>query len=493
MTGTISRTARFHSAADSAAPSASNAWMRRYRDRLRLTDAIIVTGATLLAVWARSAFGAPFALDASPAERIGIPVLLAGLWVLCLSVFRTRAAHVIGVGAVEYRRVLNATATAFGMTAAVAIIAETTDARWYLAVAAPLGAACLLLCRWAWRRWLFAQRRSGRFLSRAIVVGFPNDVEYVAGQILHNAGAGFEVVGLAIDTTSAELEIGGTRLAVVSDLAGAADAAAALQADAVIVSGQYGAGSNAIRQLGWQLEGTATELVVSSRLTDVAGPRIHFRPVEGLPLLHVEIPTFDGWRHSMKRGFDVVFAATALLLLSPVLLVAAAAIKLDSAGPVLFRQTRCGRDGRTFEMLKFRSMVADAEQQLAALTVRDEGAGPLFKLHDDPRITRVGRFIRAHSIDELPQFWNVLVGDMSVVGPRPPLVSEVECYEEQVKRRLLIKPGLTGLWQISGRSDLGWEESVRLDLYYVENWSIMSDLMIIWRTVKTVLKSEGAY
>jgi lipopolysaccharide/colanic/teichoic acid biosynthesis glycosyltransferase len=160
---------------------------------------------------------------------------------------------------------------------------------------------------------------------------------------------------------------------------------------------------------------------------------------------------------------------------------------------VLFRQTRCGRDGDTFEMIKFRSMVKTAERDLAGLLDRDEGAGVLFKMRNDPRVTRVGRVLREHSLDELPQFWNVLVGNMSVVGPRPPLVCEVEEYDGKARRRLMIKPGLTGLWQISGRSDLSWEESVRLDLYYVENWSLTGDLMIIWRTVKTVITANGAY
>ena len=261
----------------------------------------------------------------------------------------------------------------------------------------------------------------------------------------------------------------------------------------MIVAGQFGGGSQTIRQLSWDLEGTATELVLTSRLADVAGPRIHFRPVEGLPLLHVEIPTFDGWRHVLKRTFDIVFAGTALVLFAPVLLIIAIFIRLDDGGPVFFRQTRCGRDGGTFEMIKFRSMVKAAEQDLAGLLDRDEGAGVLFKMRNDPRVTHVGRVLREHSLDELPQFWNIFVGDMSVVGPRPPLVCEVEAYEGNVRRRLMIKPGLTGLWQISGRSDLSWEESVRLDLYYVENWSLTGDLMIVWRTAKTLITAKGAY
>ncbi|MGI9821976.1 sugar transferase [Agromyces sp. Marseille-Q5079] len=483
---------------DDAVAETGLRWARHYRDRLRSTDATIVAIVTLASVAVRLVVvGAPVANEGA-IERIGVPVAIAAAWLLALSAFRTRDPHILGVGAVEYRRIINATATAFGLIAILFLIIQTSGARWYL-VAAPIGGAALLLTRWLWRRWLFLQRNNGRYLSRAIIVGTRHDVEYVAHQIADDAGAGFVVVGAVLDDDDrADLVVGGRRIHVLGGVDGTAEVAAAQHADSVIVTGRLGDDGHdddgeQIRRLSWALEGTATELVLSSRLTDVAGPRIHFRPVEGLPLLHVEIPTFDGWRHTVKRSFDIVFAFTALFLVAPFLLVIAVLIKLDSPGPVFFRQTRCGRDGRTFEMLKFRSMVATAEEDLAGLLDRNEGAGVLFKIRNDPRVTRIGRVLRSHSLDELPQFWNILVGDMSVVGPRPPLVSEAECYEAAAKRRLMIKPGLTGLWQISGRSDLTWEESVRLDLYYVENWSLTGDVMIVWRTIKTVLHPAGAY
>ena len=478
----------------SAWSTSGQRWVRRYRNRVRFTDAAIIAAATLAAVTVRlMVLGPPAAAEALVA-RTGIPVATAVIWLVALSAFRSRDQLVVGVGAAEYKRVLNATATAFGLGAILLLVLPATaGARWYLLVAAPTGAIALLVGRWKWRRWLFLQRRQGHYLSRAIVVGARHDVEYVARQIARDAGAGFVVVGAAIDDERSELTVAGTSIPVVAGTRGAAAAAAAEHADAVIVTGQYGDGGEAIRQLSWDLEGTATELVLSSRLTDVAGPRVHFRPVEGLPLLHVEIPTFSGWRHAVKRTFDIAFSGTALLLLAPLMLAIALLVRLDSPGPVLFRQTRCGRDGQTFEMLKFRSMVETAERDLEGLLDQNEGSGVLFKLRNDPRVTRIGRKLRSHSLDELPQFWNVLMGDMSVVGPRPPLVSEAECYEKKVKRRLMIKPGLTGLWQISGRSDLSWEESVRLDLYYVENWSLTGDLMIIWRTAKVVARGEGAY
>jgi exopolysaccharide biosynthesis polyprenyl glycosylphosphotransferase len=207
----------------------------------------------------------------------------------------------------------------------------------------------------------------------------------------------------------------------------------------------------------------------------------------------VDIPQYSGAKHVLKRVVDVAMALGALLALSPLLLLLAVIVRLDSPGPMFFRQDRVGKDGHPFGMFKFRSMVVDAEARLAALDQRNEGAGVLFKLRDDPRVTRCGRWMRKYSLDELPQLWNVVLGNMSMVGPRPPLDREVSGYERHTHRRLLIKPGITGLWQINGRSDLAWEEAVRLDLYYVENWSIAGDLFILWRTFRAVIKPSGAY
>jgi exopolysaccharide biosynthesis polyprenyl glycosylphosphotransferase len=246
--------------------------------------------------------------------------------------------------------------------------------------------------------------------------------------------------------------------------------------------------------VSWQLEGSSTDLVVSPGLTEVAGPRLHILPVAGLPLLHVDEPKFTGFRRVLKGAFDRVSAALALVLLSPIFLVLVLAVRLTSSGPALFRQVRVGRAGSTFVMLKFRSMYADAEERLASLREQsDHGDGVLFKMKEDPRVTRVGKFLRKYSLDELPQLINVVLGTMSLVGPRPPLPLEVARYEDHVHRRLLVKPGLTGLWQISGRSDLSWDESVQLDLRYVENWSLGEDLFILWKTVRAVAHGSGAY
>jgi exopolysaccharide biosynthesis polyprenyl glycosylphosphotransferase len=223
---------------------------------------------------------------------------------------------------------------------------------------------------------------------------------------------------------------------------------------------------------------------------------VHTQPVAGLPLIHVERPTYSGPTRVVKSAFDMVGAVLLLILFSPFMLAIAAVVKLDSPGPVFFRQERVGVDGTRFRMAKFRTMRVDAEAMLDELRraqETDAGNEVLFKIKNDPRITRVGRFLRRYSLDEIPQLFNVVSGEMSLVGPRPPLAAEVAQYQNEVHRRLLVRPGMTGLWQVSGRSDLSWEETVRLDLSYVENWSITGDLMILFKTAKAVLSSSGAY
>jgi exopolysaccharide biosynthesis polyprenyl glycosylphosphotransferase len=253
--------------------------------------------------------------------------------------------------------------------------------------------------------------------------------------------------------------------------------------------------TKAIREISWKLASGVEHLVLSPNLIDIAGPRIHTRPVSGLSLIHVETPRYAGTRRFLKETLDVLGALLFLVLSSPLLLAAALAVRLSTPGPIFFYQERIGLNGKPFKMLKFRSMVMDAEAQLDTLAVDSNGAGNeiMFKLANDPRITPVGRWLRRFSIDELPQFFNVLLGDMSLVGPRPPLQSEVENYAEDVHRRFLVRPGITGLWQVSGRSNLSWDDSVRLDLYYVENWSVLGDLQILWRTARAVLGRNGAY
>jgi exopolysaccharide biosynthesis polyprenyl glycosylphosphotransferase len=274
----------------------------------------------------------------------------------------------------------------------------------------------------------------------------------------------------------------------------ALDAVDLVDAEVVVVASHSEMTGPELRRLSWGLESRNVDLVVSPGIIEVAGPRLSIRPAAGLSLLHVERPTVDGGRLLGKIIFDRVMSVLISLLILPVALVVALAIKVDSRGPVFFRQDRIGARGEPFEMFKFRSMVVDAEARLADVSAQgNDGNGVLFKQRNDPRVTRVGQFIRRYSLDELPQLINVLKGDMSLVGPRPPLRSEVEGYEPDAVRRLRVRPGLTGLWQVSGRSDLSWDESLRLDLRYVDNWSMILDLQILWRTARAVLRGSGAY
>ena len=482
-------------AVESLRPGDGRPWAHSYLMRLRISDTVIILAAIATAFVVR--FG-PHDVAANvggfPVPYVLISLLIAVSWSFALSAGHTRDARVCGTGLTEYRRVASASALTFGLLAIVFLVGDVDVARGYFVLALPAGALALIGSRWMWRRWLIGQRRYDHYLSRALVVGDRDDVGYVAAQIQAKSGAAYHVVGVATEKASGDrIDVGDKRIPVVGGLSDVTDAARRLGVDTVIVAGQPRGGSRYIRDLGWALEGTATDLVLASRLTDVAGPRIHFRPVEGLPLIHVEIPQFEGGKHVLKRMLDIVLAGAALVVLAVPMLIVGLLVRMDSSGPALFRQDRVGRNGSTFKMLKFRSMVVDAEARLAELNDKNEGNGLLFKVKDDPRVTRIGRVIRKFSIDEFPQLWNVLVGDMSLVGPRPPLRREVDGYESHVHRRLYIKPGLTGMWQVNGRSDLSWEESVRLDLYYVENWSLTGDLVILWRTARVLLHPTGAY
>ena len=289
------------------------------------------------------------------------------------------------------------------------------------------------------------------------------------------------------------LNVDGHAVPVLGDETDVIEALRATEANVVAVSNTEYLGTDGMRALAWQLEAVDADLVVAPGVIDVAGPRLQIHPVAGLPLLHVDRPQYRGAVKVGKLALDLIAAGLGLLVLWPFFILVAVLIKLDSRGPVFYRAERIGLNGVPFAMLKFRSMVVSAEKRRLALVGQNEGAGPLFKMRHDPRVTRVGRWLRRLSIDELPQLINVIRGEMSLVGPRPPLRSEVATYSGEVHRRLLVKPGITGLWQVSGRSNLPWEESVRLDLYYVENWSLIQDLLIVWRTIGAVFKGTGAY
>jgi exopolysaccharide biosynthesis polyprenyl glycosylphosphotransferase len=479
----------------SARPLASGSqWRRRYSRKLRLTDAVLIAGTVAgSALWLYAVVQEKLSI---PASTYGlVAVLIAAVWFGMTVLLRTRDPRLTGIGAGEYRRLTEASAVTFGLAALSQAAFDVPVPKEFFLMTWPAGVAILLTGRWLWRRWLNAQSRSGHYLYKVVVLGQPKDVRYVVSQIGKKSGPAYDVVGVVLEDPTKTLAFasGKDSLPILGTMDSVPEAVQSGGADAVIVAGHLHRGSTYIQELSWELEKASTELIVASALTNVAGPRIRVRPVEGLPLMHVELPTFSGGRHMVKRAMDVLGSLAALIVLTPLLAAIALAVRLDSPGPAFFAQDRVGKDGRTFRMYKFRSMKINAEAELARLRHLNEGNGVLFKLREDPRVTLVGHWIRRFSLDELPQLYNVLRGDMSLVGPRPPLHSEVSQYESHTHRRLFIKPGCTGLWQINGRSDLDWDESVRLDLYYVENWSVLGDLIIMWRTVKIMLNPVGAY
>nr|NIL80463.1 UDP-glucose:undecaprenyl-phosphate glucose-1-phosphate transferase [Rhodococcus kroppenstedtii] len=471
-------------------------WERGLIDRVRLADTVVVIAAVVCAQVVR--FGAPHLASIASIDYTVVSVLLAGTWLAFLSIFRTRSPRVLGSGAEEYRRILSATFRLFGLVAIVSLLLRIEFARGYLAIALPFGLAGLLVSRWLFRRHLARQRREGRFTTSVVIVGSHASAHAMARSFARDASAGYAVVGVCLPRTQQvadeQLSVDGMSLPILGDENDVLAAIEASGADTVAVTATDHIGHEGIRRMVWDLEKKNVDLVVAPGVVDVAGPRLHMRPVAGLPLIHVEKPQYNGASRFGKTAFDLVFACAALLAVLPLFLVVAVLIKVTSRGPVFYRSERMGLDGTPFQMIKFRSMVQDADARIEdLLALNDSDGGVLFKMREDPRVTAVGRVLRRLSIDELPQLFNVLRREMSIVGPRPPLRREVETYDGDVRRRLLVKPGLTGLWQVSGRSDLSWEEAVRLDLSYVENWSMTGDLLIVLKTIKAVASSDGAY
>jgi exopolysaccharide biosynthesis polyprenyl glycosylphosphotransferase len=351
--------------------------------------------------------------------------------------------------------------------------------------------------RFRFRRWLrrtlhVIRKRNGHATHRMLLVGTLPEALEICTAVARTPAAGLVPVGIHLTDGYSATRGLTTPVPVYPARDDVLPLIRELAADTIAVCGSVSAEPGELRRLAWQLEGSGVDLVVAPQLTDIAGPRVHIRPIEGLPLLHVEEPTLSGVAWLGKNVMDRVLAATGLLLLAPLFGAVAVAVKLSDQGPVFFRQARVGREGGTFHVWKFRTMYVDAEERRAALNDHNESDGQLFKIKQDPRIFPLGRFLRASSIDELPQLINVLRGEMSLVGPRP-LPADDGDYLGDVRRRLLVRPGITGLWQVSGRSDLSWDESVRLDLYYVDNWSLAYDLHILWRTIGVVIARNGAY
>jgi exopolysaccharide biosynthesis polyprenyl glycosylphosphotransferase len=463
-------------------------WSRTFVRQLLVTDAVCATIAIALGWLIRFGFSTDVLNDA----YIFWSLVLTTGWILCLHAAGAYEIRRISTGAREYQQVLRGCASLIGTVAVLGYLSGIHVARIFVAVVIPVGAVLMVIGRYAGRQTVHTRRKHGHWTSAILAVGTSESVRHLAEVTFRNPEAGLVVVGACVEDAERGTEVA-AGVPVVGEVSQAAAMAEELGVDIVAVAGS-GLGPRRIRELGWALEGTGRNMVMAPGLTEVAGPRVHVSPVEGLPLMWVDQPQFTGVRQAVKRAVDLAGASLILILASPVLLIIAATVRLTSRGPSLYRSIRMGQDGREIKVYKFRSMYRDADKQRQDLLEMNESeGGMLFKIRTDPRVTPFGRLLRRCSLDELPQLFNVIGGSMSLVGPRPPLPDEVERYESHAHRRLLVKPGMTGLWQVSGRSDLSWDESVRLDLYYVENWSLALDLAIIARTVWAVLRTRGAY
>ncbi|MEU9719382.1 sugar transferase [Streptomyces sp. NPDC047976] len=466
-------------------------WEQRYRRTVITSDSVVTA---LVVASIGNFFGARDA--ANWHEKWGILAFGTELLVLAaLAVNRSWAPAVLGQGAEEFRRLGRSLFTATVLLALGGIALASRNIKLWIFVAIPAIALVTMTTRYVLRLWLHKQRKEGQCLRPVLAAGSPATLHDLITRTRKFPHLGWRVDAVCT-TDGLGLDGDGDQLDGVPVVGRLADVANHVRRDGyrvVAVTPDPHWSPDRLQRLAWNLEGSDAEMVVAPVLMEVAGPRLHVDAVLGIPLLRVSMPIFTGGRRAVKEVVDRVGAAVLLMLFAPLMVLVALLVVADSRGGAVYRQRRVGKDGREFTILKFRTMVADADRVRAELADRNEGAGLLFKLRRDPRVTRVGSVLRRYSIDELPQLFNVLTGSMSLVGPRPPLPEESAAYGPDIRRRLLVKPGLTGLWQISGRSDLSWEEAVRLDLRYVEDWSLALDTVILWKTLRAVVYGQGAY
>ncbi len=465
----------------------STGWQRRYAHRLVITDLFIVVAVVFGTQAGWLGFTGQDVVGLTILDYSGLSIVLVLAWMSVLAIYDTRSPRVIGYDTAEYRAIVSGAVRLFGAFAIISYLLQASVSRGYILISFPLGVIALIVGRRMWRSWLHGQRQVGQMVSRVLLVGDGAANLRIHSELMKNPETGYVVVGACTAASDDTTRLGSTDVPVFGSIDDVPRALEICGADTVLVSSESGLPADRVRELSWQLEAGQQHLIMAPNLTDIGGPRIHMRPVAGLALMHVETPKYTGPQVVAKRAFDALGSAVLIALLSPVLLTIAFLVKATSPGPVLYGQERVGMNGTPFRMMKFRSMVVDADVQLSSLLAEQgRSDAPLFKVENDPRITRVGRVLRKFSLDELPQLFNVLLGTMSLVGPRPQRDGEVALYDDAAQRRLIVKPGMSGLWQVSGRSALTWEDAIRLDLYYVENWSLTGDLNILFRTFRAV-------
>lgn len=472
-------------------------WRLKYSWRLNLIDAGVVIWAVAGAFGVRFGFSDISAGSSRDVDYILLSIVLVVVWWLMLGFWGSRESRVLGSGSEEYKRVIASSAWLFGIVAIISYALRIDTARGFVGLAFPAGALGLLAARWLVRQHLSLERKQGKSSLRVLIIGGPHSAAHLVRSLKSAPAAGYLPVATHIpggnggtaQTSDLEVPLTGHQTDFDSILA----VILSTNVDAVAVSAGVNLHPQDLRRLGWELAARDIAMILAPALTDVAGPRIHTQPVAGLPLIHVSTPKLTGGKKVAKRAFDITIAGILVAALLPIFLLLALLVRFTDPGPVFYRQERVGLRGTTFNMLKFRSMKVNADTELhSLLQAQGSGETPLFKIANDPRITPVGRVLRKYSLDELPQLLNVLGGSMSLVGPRPQREGEVALYDDAAHRRLYVSPGMSGLWQVSGRSNLSWEESIRLDLYYVENWSLMGDVVILFKTFKAVFASTGA-
>lgn len=423
---------------------------------------------------------------------VPVAAILVGVWMVFQFVGGAYRASQTGVGTKEYTTVLVWSLVAAGAIAMTLYLTSYDLSRGFFLLLFAIGVPALLVERFAMRRMVHAVRSRGHFQAKLLTAGNSVHIDRIAEIMRRERWLGYVIVGaLASDASDADETPSG--LPIVGCPTAALDAVHATGAHGVLFAEGAFDRPQQFNQMAREFEDHNAQMIVVPTLADISAERIDVRPVAGIPLVFVDQPRARRAGSWAKRAFDIVGATVLIVVSTPVMAIVALAVKASDGGPVLFRQRRIGLKGQEFDFLKFRSMVVDAENMVVELADKNEGAGLLFKIKKDPRVTRVGAFLRRYSLDELPQFFNVWAGKMSLVGPRPALPHEVARYQEHVYRRLDVRPGITGLWQVSGRSDLPWEDTVRLDLYYVDNWSMLQDINILGRTLGAVLRSRGAY
>lgn len=469
---------------------------RRYLKALPVTalviDLAVMLGVGFIAILGRrelDIFTASARVESS--LTIAGPAMILG-WLAAIGLLGGYRTEVFGAGVDEYKRVLNASLVAAGLSGVGCYLAKYELSRGFFLLAFVTGIPALLTGRLLLRRLIHTARRHGALLQRVIIAGSRSHIDEIAAVLRRESWLGYQILGALTPEYDLSEETG-TGVPVIGNSSDATDIVREVGADVVFFAGGALGASSQLRRALWDLERHSVQIVVAPSVTDVSSERIKVRPVGGLPLMHIEPPTWSEASRWGKRTFDLVAASLLILAFTPLLAFTAAQIKLHDGGPVFFSHRRVGKDGRSFACLKFRTMVVDADSQLQQLREASGKDALLFKLKDDPRITSPGRWLRRFSIDELPQLFNVWKGEMSLVGPRPQVEAEVALYDDDMSRRLRVRPGMTGLWQVSGRNDLTTEEAVRLDLYYVDNWSMVQDLSILFRTFGAVTRARGAY